>query len=277
LTETSSTQRTPASDTSPPGERSPGPGQALLTGWDHADHESYVAGMEHGLARLAEAVAYHDWLFEAARPFLGERVLEVGAGVGTMTARLGDRGAVVALEVEPDYAQQLRARFANDGRVSVLEGDINDPGLVTRIAGRIDSAMSFNVFEHIPDDVGGMRHVCESLPPGGHFVCLVPAFPLLYGPMDRSLHHIRRYRRADLAVTARAAGFDVIETYYLNAPGWFLWLMRGRVLRATDPVGGSRSLRLFDRTIVPLARATEHRLRPPFGQSVVLVARRPLV
>jgi hypothetical protein len=141
----------------------------------------------------------------------------------------------------------------------------------------VDSAMSFNVFEHIADDVSALRHVRAALPPGGHFVCLVPAFPALYGAMDRSLHHFRRYRRADLAAKAQMAGFEVVLTRYLNAPGWPLWFIKGRVLRSANPAGGSLSLQVFDRAIVPLARAVESRVRAPFGQSVVLVARRSAV
>jgi 16S rRNA (adenine1518-N6/adenine1519-N6)-dimethyltransferase len=52
----------------------------------------------------------------------GERVVELGAGLGHLTARLAARGAsVVAVERDRDMAAVLRAELA--GRVAILEAD----------------------------------------------------------------------------------------------------------------------------------------------------------
>jgi 23S rRNA (adenine-N6)-dimethyltransferase len=57
----------------------------------------------------------------AVRP--GELVLDIGAGRGTLTAQLVERGArVIAVELHPARAQHLRRRFA--GRpVAVVQAD----------------------------------------------------------------------------------------------------------------------------------------------------------
>jgi 16S rRNA (adenine1518-N6/adenine1519-N6)-dimethyltransferase len=52
-------------------------------------------------------------------------ILEIGAGPGNMTAGLAERaGKVVAVELDPAWAERTRARFAEDARVSVLKADI---------------------------------------------------------------------------------------------------------------------------------------------------------
>jgi 23S rRNA (adenine-N6)-dimethyltransferase len=53
----------------------------------------------------------------------GDRVVDVGAGTGVLTAALADAGAIVtALEANPSLAAVLRRRF-DDRRVTVVEAD----------------------------------------------------------------------------------------------------------------------------------------------------------
>ena len=50
---------------------------------------------------------YNDWLLERASP-LGPRVLEVGAGIGTFTIPLGERGlTITAIESKANVAAAL--------------------------------------------------------------------------------------------------------------------------------------------------------------------------
>lgn len=60
----------------------------------------------------------NQWIFDRLRPWCGRRVMEVGAGLGTITELLADRELVVATEIEPAFLDKLRARFA--GRTNVL-------------------------------------------------------------------------------------------------------------------------------------------------------------
>lgn len=228
------------------------------------------------LEALEAARRYAAWLFSMAEPHLGSRVLEVGSGTGTLTQWLGTKERVAAVEVEPDYVQRLRVRFAGSPNVAIFEGSATD-GELMRLAAAdgIDSAMSFNVLEHIPDDAAVFRIVHDLLPPGGRFVCFVPAHPALYGAFDSVLGHVRRYTRRELTTKLRRAGFRVVEVHHVNMLGSFLWFFSGRVLRRGGVPGGATSLRLYDRFLTPLTRTLEARMRPPFGQSLLAVGERP--
>ncbi|MFN2466257.1 MAG: class I SAM-dependent methyltransferase [Candidatus Dormibacteria bacterium] len=232
-------------------------------------------GMENSLDAVLEAANYREWLLSVSRPHLGETVLEVGAGTGNMTEGVLGRQRVIALEFDPEFAEILRRRFEGHSNVEVHVGDAaHTEGLERFTGGLVDSAMSFNVFEHIDDDQTAFRNVLEVLRPGGHFVCFVPAFPVLYGPVDANLGHCRRYVKAELAGKARAAGFEIESIRYFNLPGFFAWGLNTRVLRAHTLSGGA-AIRLYDRTVVRAARWIENRWTPPFGQSLLLIARKP--
>jgi 16S rRNA (adenine1518-N6/adenine1519-N6)-dimethyltransferase len=76
-------------------------------------------------------------------------VLEIGAGPGNMTARLAASGTgVVAVEIDPKWADALRQRFAGRDNVVIIEGDILDVAVddVAGAAGR----RQIKVFGNVP-------------------------------------------------------------------------------------------------------------------------------
>src|SRR2546429_5902692 len=69
------------------------------------------------LDRLAAAPRYNRWMFARPRPWVGDTVLEIGPGIGNLSAFLPDRRSVVLTDTEPAYLERLRARFAGHPNV----------------------------------------------------------------------------------------------------------------------------------------------------------------
>ncbi len=221
------------------------------------------------LSSLEGAVNYRDWLLRLSRPYLAAPVLEVGAGRGTFTPFLAATGDVTAIEPSERLATLLAEVVVELPQVRVVVGDLND---VTPAADH-GSAVMFNVLEHIEDDGEALRQIYARLKPGACLAIWVPAFPLLYSKFDRSVGHHRRYRLRGLKSLARESGYTIERAHYANAIGWFSWLLFCRVLGA-NPVDGFLT-RVFDRFFVPVISRVERVIRPPFGQSVFVVARKP--
>lgn len=222
---------------------------------------------------LANTPRYNRWLFEVVRPAVGQRVLDVGAGLGNITAHLLGRELVVALEPDPVFCSELRQRFARRPNVQVLQAGLPDPSLTEQlIALRLDTAVSFNVLEHIADDYAVCAQLAAVLPPEGRLALVVPALKAIYGTWDAADGHYRRYERRQLLRLLSSASFRVERLRYLNFPGVLPWFVNGRVLRR--PYAPGLAFRLYDR-LVPLIRMVEDRWSPPLGQSLVAIARRP--
>jgi SAM-dependent methyltransferase len=215
---------------------------------------------------IARARHYNEWLFTRARPFLGSRVLDVGAGIGTFSALAAETGAQVTA-LEPELVDRLRARFAGASRVTVVEGAAEDLPLQDQF----DSILCFNVLEHVGDDERALRELRARLVPGGRLLLLVPAHSALYGGYDRAAGHVRRYDRAPLRRALVDAGFDVEDLRHVNPVGAIGWLVRVRLRRSES--WPSSSFRTFDR-LVPVLRPLD-RLPFAFGLSLWAVARRP--
>ncbi|MFC1767354.1 hypothetical protein ACFLZ2_02220, partial [Candidatus Margulisiibacteriota bacterium] len=55
-----------------------------------------------GLTHMENATNYNDWIFNNINSFLGNRILEVGGGLGIFTERLLDREFVATVEIHQE-------------------------------------------------------------------------------------------------------------------------------------------------------------------------------
>lgn len=224
--------------------------------------------------RMALAKNYFAWQGRLVRREIGKRVLEVGCGTGNFTAMLLDCEAVFALDKEHACVEALRQRYATHHNVQAFTCDVVDKKTFQTF-GRFapDSCVCINVLEHIEDDGGLLQSMSEVLAPGGVIVLLVPAFPSLYGPIDRRLGHFRRYTMRSLGELAAAVGLRRKKAHYMNAFGFFGWWANARIFRRE--VQSESQIDFFDRYIVPVASRLEAIAPPPFGQSIFAVLQKP--
>jgi SAM-dependent methyltransferase len=228
--------------------------------------QEVVETLDRALAQIDAARSYNEWLFDRARPGLGQRVADVGAGVGTFTELAATDGHdVVAVEPEAVFAAELRRRFAGSPRVVVVEGSID------ALEGEVDSAICFNVLEHIPDDAATLGSIASRLVSSGRLFLLVPAHERLFGGYDRAAGHLRRYSKPRLGHLLVEAGFEPETLRHVNPVGAAGWLVR--VATSSSPEWPSSSFAAFDR-LVPALRPLD-RLPLPFGLSLWAVARKP--
>jgi glycosyltransferase involved in cell wall biosynthesis len=223
------------------------------------------------LLRLSRAEKYNRWLFGQLAPHLGQRVLEIGAGIGTLTRYMAGRELVVATDINARYLRILANTFERHTRVEVQPLDLADFDPATLAHHRLDTVVCVNVLEHIEDDRLTLRRVREALVPGGRLVLLVPAHQWLYGAIDRAIDHFRRYERPELVARMEEAGFRVEHTSFFNRIGILGWYANSVLMRRTRVPGFQVRLQNM---LVPLLRA-ESRLRLPFGMSLIAVGRKP--
>ena len=209
---------------------------------------------------------YNRWMFERLRRWIGRSVLEIGSGIGNLSAFLVDRDRLVLTDTREEYLTRLRQRFADRPNVRVARLYLPDDDRA--VAGeRFDTVICLNVLEHVDDDRSALQAVRRLLAPGGRLVLLVPALQALYGSIDRALGHHRRYKRAGLADLLRATGFELAHIEYFNLAGIPGWWWAGRVLRREIIPGGS--LKLYD-ALVPLFRL-ERFIPWRVGQSLIAI------
>jgi hypothetical protein len=104
-------------------------------------------------------------------------------------------------------------------------------------------------------------------------VVYVPAFRGAMSRFDRLIGHYRRYTRRTLSETLAAAGLPIERLQYVNSVGLVSWFLLMRCARMIPK--DSLALRWYDATVIRAVAWLERFVRPPFGQSVLAVARVP--
>ena len=219
-------------------------------------------------AALKEAKNYRVALIRDFDSQLRGNVLEVGAGVGQITAELRQKPEIqklLSIEPNADFCNQLRARFPSH---DLLNGTVSD----LRSQTNWDAILSINVLEHIETDQEELAAYHRLLRPSRGALCLfVPARPEIYAPIDKDFGHFRRYTKRDLQVKLQKTGFRIVKFRYYNLVGYFAWWMNFCVLkrRSFDVA----AVQLFDRAIFPAVHSFEtYIFPPPIGQSLIVVA-----
>jgi len=233
-----------------------------------AAFEEADANLAGVLEELDDTKRYSAWITDMIAPHITGRILEVGAGRGTYSSFLADHGHLTALEPSEGNGEVLRERLKDRPNVVVVTAELDG----TAAPGSYDTVVLLNVLEHIADDHRALGDIYEALAPGGKMVLWVPAFEALYGKFDQRIGHYRRYRRDELQALVHKVGFQRVAARYANLPGFFAWWLIVRVLGRSPSSG--RLLSTYDRFFIPIVSRVERYIRPPIGQSLLVVAQR---
>ncbi len=234
------------------------------------------------LARLEDRYWWHQTRYRAALAALtgggvttAQSIGDVGCGTGGFLRFLRVRGfeRIAGFDVSP-----VALATAAESGAPVHAVDFDVP--FTLAGAPWDALVALDVAEHVADDLQFLRAIAAALRPHGLLFVSVPAFPHLTSRWDERLHHHRRYTRRSLTAVARAAGLEPLGSSYLFAVAYPAALLRrwvgwhdGREACEFPPVSP-----VVDRMLSAVGRAeiaVPAPLRPPFGTSVTLLARKP--
>lgn len=149
------------------------------------------------LESFAIAVNWKTYWSSQIEPYLGQDILELGAGIGATAKALKHRSHRSWLGLEPDPAlcaviesqisqgelpSTYRVRHGTSSSLSASE--------------RFDTALYIDVLEHIEQDREELERVNRHLVDGGHIVIVAPAHNFLFTDFDKKIGHHRRYDKS---------------------------------------------------------------------------------
>lgn len=151
------------------------------------------------------------WLAESTERMLdraavttGSRVLDVAAGAGGQTVaaarRAGSEGHVVATDISPTILTYAAKQAAEAGLANVETVEADAERLGDLADGRFDAAISRVGLIYLPDQVGALRGIRNTLRPGGRVSAVVYSTPDRNDFFSVPVSIIRR--RAGLAAPA---------------------------------------------------------------------------
>ena len=182
------------------------------------------------LGRLNRAPRFTKWMADVIRPYVGEKVLEIGAGTGNLTVQLIPRTLYWVSDVNPLYLNYLERVRLNRPYMEVGFTD-GEKGESFPKETKFDTVICLNVVEHLADDLTALTNFREVLEDRGRAIILVPSGPWLFGSLDEVLGHHRRYTRKQLTDLVERAGFHLERMLEFNRIGVIAWWLNARLLR----------------------------------------------
>lgn len=147
------------------------------------------------------------WLVHRERDRLGQaKLLDVGCGTGDFVKHLSTDGSLTITGSEI-YLKGLQFAQKRQPTVEFIQYDVT-MGALDR---NYDIVTAFDVFEHIEQDVTGLRNMHEMLSDDGVLILSVPQHMFLWGKLDEIVCHKRRYSRREMVQKLRQSGFTPIR------------------------------------------------------------------
>jgi SAM-dependent methyltransferase len=199
------------------------------------------------------------------RSFLSGDILEVGAGIGAITATFydGTQRRWVCLEPDRDLAGRIKSNLPPElTNCEVVVGTLSDLGP----GEQFDSILYIDVLEHIEADAAELARAASHLKPNGILAILAPALPWLFSPFDAAVGHYRRYTKASLRSIA-PAGLRETKCIYLDSAGLLASL--GNKLLLRSPIPSRAQIEFWDRAMVPISRYADRVLNHKIGKSIL--------
>lgn len=213
-------------------------------------------------------------------------ILEIGCGTGNVLQNLEKdfpSHLLVGVDIYLEGLSLARKRV----QCPLVQADLASPPFKFPF----DLVGMFDVLEHIREDQSVLNQMQNVISPGGKLLITVPAEPRLWSYFDVASHHERRYTLEDLISKVQNAGFEVVFSSPFFAVTYpILWMNRGiKSLIGKNMEFSANQYAENDLKIIPglngllrmilgmeatwLAKGNTL----PFGSSLILLARKPLI
>ncbi len=221
------------------------------------------------LENFSLAVNWKAYWSNECKPFLGDEVLELGAGIGATIMALNHKRYRKWVAVEPDKSMCSVLKRANANKeFGAGFKVINGTSASLNAENTFDTILYVDVLEHIEDDFNELEHIQNYLVEGGHIIILAPAHNFLYTAFDKKIGHYRRYNKKMLRSLV-PVNMVIKQMRYLDSIGLLASLANRLFLKTDTPT--RKQIQLWDNFMVRTSRLVDIMIRYNAGKSILCV------
>ena len=225
---------------------------------------------------IAEAENFNRWMYSTIKPYCKGRVLEVGSGVGNISAFFIQDGFKIYLtDIRDNYCAELKRKFSAEPNVIGVENiDLVDADFDTKYKhhlGSFDTVFALNVIEHIENDGLAIANCKKLLTQNGNLIILVPAYQWLYNNFDKELYHYRRYTAKRMSALFTKSEIPVVRSFYFNTFGIAGWYFSGKMMK--KKIIPRNQMRFYN-AIISIAKWLDYVVLQRIGLSAIVVGKK---
>ena len=214
-----------------------------------------------------KATIFQKYIYFFTKKLLKDKVLEVGAGIGSFTRIYIDRCKNIYLtDLDEGNCKTLKKKFIKNSNVKIDNKRINEINL------NFDTIIYLNVLEHIPKDKEEIEMALSKLNPGGFLIILVPAHQNLYSKFDKAIGHCRRYDMKFFSSNVYKNA-KIKKLIYLDALGYILYFFN-KIFFKDEVYPSKIKIYIWDKLFLPITMVLDFLTRYKFGKNILCVIKK---
>jgi len=216
------------------------------------------------LENFDKAYFWRNYVHLCIKKFIGKKILEIGAGIGSFAKTyIRDDLNVTLSEIDDSNYQALKKIFSSQKNVKV------ENKLISQFSETFDTILYSSVLEHIQDDKREILNAIEKLTNGGHLIICVPAHNYMYSNFDKEIGHFRRYEmnffdKLDLI------NANVKKRFFIDSFGQLIYFLN-KLIFSKEVYPSKLKIFFWDKIFVPITYIIDFFLFYKFGKNIICI------
>ncbi len=216
------------------------------------------------LKMFDKAHFWRKYLHLVTKKFIGKKILEVGAGIGSFTKIYIEKNIDITLsEIDNVNYEILKKKFDLQKNVKV------ENKFIDQFNETFDTILYLSVLEHIEDDKKEILNALEKLEDKGHLIICVPAHNYMYSNFDKEIGHFRRYEM-NFFDTLNLENINIKKKKFIDSFGYLLYFLN-KLVFSKEVYPSKLKIFIWDKIFIPITYLVDFFSFYKLGKNIVYI------
>ena len=207
---------------------------------------------------------WRNYTYLLVKKFIGKKILEVGAGIGSFTKiYIKEKSDITLSEIDSFNYETLKKKFNSQKNVKV------ENKLIQQFNETFDTIFYISVLEHIENDKKEITDAIEKLDDKGHLIICVPAHNYMYSNFDKEIGHFRRYEM-NFFDTLNLKNANIKTSFFIDSFGHLLYFLN-KLLFSKEVYPSKLKVFIWDKIFIPTTYIIDFLSFYKFGKNILCI------
>jgi len=221
------------------------------------------------LEMFDKAYFWRYYLYWIIKKFIGKKILEVGAGIGSFTKIYIKENKNITLSEIDNFNYETLKKIFNSQKNMKVENK-----LINQFNETFDTILYLSVLEHIENDQKEILNALEKLEDNGHLIICVPAHNHMYSNFDKEIGHFRRYEM-DFFDTLNLKNANVKKSFFIDSFGYLLYFFN-KLVFSKEVYPSKLKVFIWDKIFIPITYIIDFFSFYKFGKNIVCIIQKKI-
>ena len=207
---------------------------------------------------------WRNYAYLLVKKFIGKKILEVGAGIGSFAKiYIKEKSDVTLSEIDSFNYETLKKNFNLQKNVKV------ENKLIQQFNETFDTIFYISVLEHIENDKKEITDAIEKLEDKGHLIICVPAHNYMYSNFDKEIGHFRRFEM-NFFNTLNLKNANIKKKFFIDSFGHLLYFLN-KLLFSKEIYPSKLKVFIWDKIFIPITYVIDFLSFYKFGKNIICI------